>query len=178
MIFVPKVSNLIYAYQAINGNYLGIPYQRLDCQAFVEKVLADCGQPHDWKGSNDMWRHALSWRGTVAECEKQFGRVPLGAWLFTVRRDGGEVERGYHDNDGNAAHVGIRVQDGAIHSTAGGVQMCSFPDSKRWTHVGFCKYIDFSGYSPGSTKEKLLDSISAINAALVDMKAIVERMSE
>ena len=173
-----KVSNLIYAYQAANGSYIGIPYSKLDCQGFVEKVLADCGIKKDWRGSNDMWRNALSWRGTIEECKAKFGgKVPLGAWLFTIKHDGGEVERGYHDDQGNAAHVGIRIQDGAIHSTTGGVQLCAFPDSKRWTHCGLCKYIDFSGYGEDKTpKEKIVESLSAIESALTDIKSNLERI--
>ena len=159
------VSNLVYADQAEHGGYLGIPYNKLDCQAFVERVLKDCGISKDWRGSNHMWRDALSWKGTVKECIEQYGDVPVGAWLFTVRDDGGEVERGYHDNEGNAAHVGIRIQNGAIHSTTGGVQFCAFP-AARWTHVGFCKYIDYSAKADTrkQIQEKLNEIISAVNA--------------
>ena len=32
-----------YATQAMSDQYTGIPYNRLDCQAFVEQVLKDCG---------------------------------------------------------------------------------------------------------------------------------------
>lgn len=167
------VSNLIYAHQAMTGGYLGIPYKQLDCQAFVEKVLADCGVKYDWRGSNDMWRNALSWRGTVEECKEKFrGIVPLGAWLFTVRQDGGERERGYVDSLGNAAHVGIRVQDGAIHSTTGGVQLCAFPSS-RWTHVGLCKYITFEGYGSGSSG--LTKDLEQCMALLKEIQNIIER---
>lgn len=167
------ISNLIYAYQALNGGYIGIPYNKLDCQAFVEKVLEDCGIKKDWRGSNDMWRNALSWRGTVDECKAKFGGiVPLGTWLFTVRHDGGEVERGYHDNMGNAAHVGIRIQDGAIHSTTGGVQLCAFPAS-RWTHCGLCKYISFDGYNTGA-KDKVLENLNSIETMLKEIRKLME----
>ena len=56
-----------------------------------------------------MWRNALAWKGTVEECIAKYGKIPLGAWVFIVKNDGGEVERGYHDNEGNAKHIGIYV---------------------------------------------------------------------
>lgn len=102
-----------FALQAMSEKYTGVPYSKFDCQAYVEQVLRDCGvrkpdgSVYNWKGSNDMWRHALSWKGTKEECRDRFGEIPLGAWVFIVKHDGGEVERGYHDNEGNASHVGI-----------------------------------------------------------------------
>ena len=104
-----------YARQAQSSKYDGLSYEKADCQKFVELVLIDCGvkkpygKPYDWKGSNSMWRNALAWKGTVEECIAKYGRIPLGAWVFIVKNDGGEVERGYHDNEGNAKHVGIYV---------------------------------------------------------------------
>ena len=105
------------AQQARSGGYVGIPYEKLDCQAFPEKVLADLqvrkpdGSKYNWRGSNSMFRHYISWRGTIEECEKQFGRVPEGAFLFRVVDDDGEVPLGYTDGLGNARHVGLYVGD-------------------------------------------------------------------
>lgn len=128
--------------QARTGNYLGIPYSQLDCQAFVEKVLADCCLKKDWRGSNHMWRDALSEKHPIED----LAQIPAGAWVFTVKHDGGEVDRGYLDDEGNAKHVGIYLGDGeVIHSTSAGnkcVQM-DVISSSRWTHWGLCKYIDY-----------------------------------
>ena len=118
-----KFAEIAYSYR--NSK---IPYSKLDCQAFVEQVLADAlGVRHDWKGSNDMWRNALSWKGTPDECIKKFGCIPSGAWLFTLKQDGGEIKRGYKDGLGNAAHVGIYtgMGRGAMHSSTGGVAQCA-----------------------------------------------------
>ena len=107
-----------YAIQACSARYNGLSYEKADCQKFVEMVLADCGvrkengQPYDWKGSNSMWRNALAWKGTVEECKAKYGEIPIGAWVFIVKNDGGEKERGYNDNEGNATHVGIYVGGG------------------------------------------------------------------
>lgn len=108
-----------YALQAHSSIYTGVKYTSLDCQGFVEKVLRDCdvrkpdGSVYNWKGSNSMWRNALSWKGTIEQCRTQYGCIPLGAWVFIVKRDGGEKERGYNDNEGNATHVGIYCRDGS-----------------------------------------------------------------
>ncbi len=40
---VTRISGEDLAKQAVTGNYVGIPYSRLDCQGFVEEVLKDCG---------------------------------------------------------------------------------------------------------------------------------------
>lgn len=109
------VSGEEYAKQAQSSKYDGLTYDKADCQKFAELVLIDCGvkkpdgKPYDWKGSNSMWRNALAWKGTVEECIAKYGKIPLGAWVFIVKNDGGEVERGYHDNEGNAKHIGIYV---------------------------------------------------------------------
>lgn len=126
--------------QAFNGNYIGIPYSQLDCQAFVERVLSDCGEKHDWRGSNHMWREALSVKAKITNEMA----IPAGALLFTVKHDGGEKERGYNDNEGNAKHVGIYLGlSRVIHSTTGGVQWDDISRS-RWTHFGLCKYVDYT----------------------------------
>ena len=160
----------IFAATAWSYKDSGIPYSKLDCQAFVERVLKDCGVFKDWKGSNDMWRNALSWSGTLEDCRKRYGFIPVGAWLFTVKWDGGEVKRGYHDNYGNASHVGIFCGEdlGTMHSTTGGVQSGPWPDPKRWTHCGLCKYIDYG--MKDTSLQYLLDT------AIEILEEIKERM--
>ena len=97
-----EVSNTQFAEQARSSKYDGVPYTKLDCQGFVEEVLKDCGvrkadgTPYNWRGSNSMWRNALLWRGTIAECLHRYGEIPLGAWVFIIKNDGGEKEKGYN----------------------------------------------------------------------------------
>lgn len=142
---MPQINPIMFAEAAFAYRDSHIPYAQLDCQAFVERVLKDCGIIRDWKGSNHMWRSALSWRGTYNEAIEKFGKIPVGAWLFTVKNDGGEKARGYNDSDGNAAHVGIYTGQGmgAMHSSTGGVQECACP-ATRWTHVGLAKDINYT----------------------------------
>lgn len=144
------ISNVNFAEQAKNGNYIGIPYSRLDCQEFVEKVLSDCGIRRNWRGSNDMWRNA------VHDQRENDRRPPVGAWVFTIKYDGKEDKSRYTDGI-NAAHVGIYVGDGiCIHSTTGGVQWSNI-DEKRWTHYALANEIDYNGN--GLTDHEMLLAI-------------------
>lgn len=174
-----KVDHIRFANVAFDYRDSGIPYSKLDCQAFVERVLSDCGVSKNWKGSNDMWRNALSWKGTPDECIERWGEIPAGAWLFTLAFDGGEVQRGYHDNEGNAKHVGIYtgLGLGAMHSTAGGVQECKYPDSKRWNRVGLCKYIDY-GESAGAVMQELCKVAKCLANATQDLLTISNTLCE
>ena len=114
----------------IDGNKLGIvgfeklgtPYKEMDCQAFIEWCLRQCGLKKDLAGSNAWYREVLK-NGTVMtpeECVKQLGKVPAGAFLFIHAFDGGEEKRGYRDGLGNASHIGIVTGkgEGAIHSSS------------------------------------------------------------
>ena len=163
-----------FAERAVNGGYIGIPYSELDCQGFVERVLADCGvrksngTVYNWKGSNSMYRNYYSWRGTVNECIEKFGMVPQGALVYTRRTDGGEVDRGYTDGLGDFVHVGIYVGDphGVIHSTAGGVQFAKFPNGKKWTNVSLLDMIDYTNQNNHNKDEAnarwLIESIRGL----------------
>ena len=85
------------AEQAMTGNYIGKPYSKWDCQAFVEQVLKDLGvrqsdgNPYNWKGSNAMFRTHITWRGTIDECRKKFGCIPLGSFVFLVKLFGNKI---------------------------------------------------------------------------------------
>lgn len=145
----------VFADQARNGGYIGTPYSTLDCQAFVERVLKDCGYSYNWRGSNHMWRDALKWKGSLEEYKATYGTdIIPGVWVFGWRDDGGEVARGYKDGEGNAYHVGIYIGNGeVIHSTTGGVQISPM-DEKRFNRIGLAKVID---YSKDAFAEKLAE---------------------
>lgn len=133
-----KVLNTAFVHQASNGGYIGTPYEKLDCQAFVEQVLSDCGVSRNWRGSNDMWRNAVHDQTTL-----DGKQPPIGAWLFTIKYDGKEDTRRYKDGI-NAAHVGIYLGgDRVIHSTTGGVQW-DVISSSRWTHFALANDIDYN----------------------------------
>lgn len=143
-----------FADQARSHEYNGIPYSKLDCQAFVEQVAKDAGirKPdgsiYNWKGSNAMWRQVPGWKGTIADCKAAFGEIPLGAWVFIRKTDGGETERGYTDNLGNFTHVGIYcnlggepVRDSTRYTGRDGV---GYRNLKSFTHVLLPNFIDYS----------------------------------
>ena len=134
----------------VGYKYLGTPYKQMDCQAFVEKCLADCGLKIDLKGSN-AWFRKMDWVGTPEECVKTFGSIPDGAFLFIWNDKGGEVARGYKDGLGDAEHIGIvtHVKQGAIHSSATRecVAESKFADKTirngGWNRIGLSHLFDY-----------------------------------
>lgn len=90
--------------------YMGTPYEKMDCQAFWERVLKDCGIKMDLGGSNSWYRYMLKhgWCGTPAECVKTFGGIPVGATLY-IRKDVSESTPAQFRDDGigDITHMGI-----------------------------------------------------------------------
>lgn len=143
-------------------NYLGVPYKQLDCQAFVERCLADCGLRMDLAGSNAWYREVRKngWTGTPEECTAIYGGVPTGAFLFILLHDGGEPEKYKPDGLGNASHIGICTGtrgEGAIHSSSSRGCVCESKFKGRtipnggWNMVGLWNsvdYVDFPDEQP------------------------------
>ena len=88
------ITGIQFAEQALSSQYTGIPYSKLDCQAFVEQVAKDAGirkpdgSVYNWKGSNSMWRTITGWKGTIPEAMDRFGKIPEGSWVFIRKTDG------------------------------------------------------------------------------------------
>lgn len=112
-----------YADKAADPAYDKLKYSQYDCQAFCEKVLKDIdirtpeGAVYNWKGSNDIARHACSWIGTKEECIKKFGQIPPGAWAFIWDNTGNEKQRGYYDGLGNYSHIGIYIGNNTVRDS-------------------------------------------------------------
>ena len=161
------------AEQAVTGNYVGRKYTDLDCQAFVEEVLKDLGvrksdgTPYNWRGSNSMWRNHIRWKGTIQECMNKFGEIPLGSFLFLLKYDGGEEEKGYHDGLGNATHVGLYVGTAPLpvmdsSKGRGRVDYCKL---NVFTHVGLMDMIDYYNEPvppSGTTREEALKALEIL----------------
>ena len=141
--------------------YIGTPYSEMDCQAFVERCLRDCGCNKDLAGSNAWYRYVMDngWVGTPEECVKALGCVPKGAMLFILLQDGKEPPKYRGDGIGNASHIGICTGSrgkGAIHSSAsrGCVAESEFHGKTipngGWNRVGLWDQITFD-YSGGDT---------------------------
>lgn len=165
MIF--RISGEDLADQAITGNYEGLPYSEVDCQGLVERILSDCGvrkrdgSPYNWRGSNSMYRNYIRWRGTIEECRKKFGCIPQGAFLFIIKHDGGEVEKGYHDDLGNATHVGLALGDHAVidSQVTGGVKI---RDVKIFSHVGLMDMVDYYTEPEPPETEDIRNALAAV----------------
>lgn len=165
-----------YAEQAKLSKYDKIKYEQYDCQAFCELVLRDLGvrQPngavYNWKGSNDMYRHAVSWVGTIDECRKKFGYIPIGAWAFMWDTTGKEKDRGYYDGLGNASHVGIyvgcdTVRDSTKIKNASGQVIRDGVGSrplKNFQKIGLPSMLDFIGTNDRIKVEVFRDEVIEI----------------
>lgn len=176
------ISAIHFADVADDPKYNKYKYDDMDCQKFVEKVLYDSGvrkpdgSAYNWKGSNSMWRSALSWRGTIAEAVEKFGQIPDGAWAFMLKYDGGEKDRGYNDGEGNASHVGIYVGGGLVRDSTrstktkrDGVGLRSISD---FNMVGLCKYLD---YNVGNVdnKSQIKSILDDIEKRLEDLRRVL-----
>lgn len=151
--------------------YLGQSYDAMDCQAFIEKCLADCGIHRDLRGSN-AWYRKMTWVGSPEDCKRQFGEIPKGAFIFILEKDGKEDDRYKNDGMGNASHVGIKTGmtgkqmveqafkdgtpsaspfnkgDGALHSSASRGRVCTSLFKDRtirggWNRVGLWNKLDY-----------------------------------
>ena len=158
---------------AIHSGLLGTPYSKMDCQAFVEKVLHLAGLAiRDYRGSNHMWRDLVVDRTPV----KGASYIYPGSLAFIVRQDGGEVKRGYHDDMGNATHVAICLGDGRVmESSAGGVQ---YGNVSRFTYTALIKGVNYDEEgmgSPGASerptdKQRLLNLLAIMKDNLSEME--------
>lgn len=95
--------------------YLGTSYSEMDCQAFPERALKDCGMEINLAGSN-AWIREVMKNGAVMtpeECVRQLGKVPPGAFLFILEQDGKEPEKYRGDGIGNASHMGFCTDETA-----------------------------------------------------------------
>ena len=134
--------------------YLGRSYQEMDCQAFVEKCMADVGYRRDLGGSNSWYRECRlhGWVGSPEECAKEFGSVPKGALLFILEPVGPKTPAKFRDDGvGDVTHMGIVTGrgDGAIHSSKsrGGVVTSKFKGKTipngGWNRVGLLPVFDY-----------------------------------
>lgn len=172
------VSARYFAQVAERPEYDKLKYDKCDCQHFVETVLFDsgCKKPdggrYNWAGSNSMWRNALSKRGSIAEFIDEFGDIPAGSWVFMLRFDGGEVDRGYRDGEGNATHVGIYIGGGLVRdstrSTKTGRDGVGTRSINDFNMVGLCKYLDYDNITVNNNKQ--------IKSILSDIKEQIRRI--
>lgn len=177
-----------YADLAKNPKYDTLKYSDADCQAFCELVLKDlgvrdsAGKPYNWKGSNDIARHACSWIGTKEEAEKAFGEIPVGSWAFIwENKTGNEKQRGYTDGMGNYSHIGIYVGQSTVRDST------RYKDSKgnyvrdgvanrnlsAFNRIGLAKCLDFQGVPEYNNHDDCMSIIAQIRELLTKLEGMV-----
>ena len=132
-----------------------------DCQAFMELIAKEAGAPMSYAGSNDMFRHACTWTGTLGEA-KLYGKLKKGTAVFI--HDNGEPPKRYQsDGLGNFSHVGMYVGDkgyydpdkkqwcDVIHSSKSRGKACGSTLKNGWTHAGVLKIMNEGGDVPMQT---------------------------
>ena len=172
--------------------YLGTPYSQMDCQAFVEACLKDCGIRMNLAGSNAWYREVMQngWVGTPAECKSKYGSIPPGAFLFILKSDGKEPAKYQGDGIGNAIHIGIytgmtgsemcamsgkpdaekfNFGNGAINSSNSRGYVCTSKFlgkeiSGGWNRIGMWNRIDYGG--SGEEEEMAEYQAKVINGTL------------
>lgn len=177
-----------YAEQAKLSKYDRLTYAQYDCQAFCELVLRDLGVRNsaggvfNWKGSNDMYRNAVAWVGTIEECRRKYGDIPIGAWAFMWDTTGNEKARGYYDGLGNASHIGIyignnTVKDSTKIKNASGQVVRDGVGTRplsNFQKIGLCKYLDFDGTNPKLKIEIDRDEVNEVYKSLSASIKIIE----
>ena len=158
-------------------------YADMDCQGFVEAVLKDIGvrkpngQAFNWLGSNSMYRNYYSWHGTIEECIKKYGCIPVGAFVYNWKKDG-QPER-YNDNLGNFYHVGIycgedNVRDSTKTNTRDGVGTRNI---KGFKYVSLFAYLDYSvTNSYNASVESILSTIDKIRNELITLEGEINEL--
>lgn len=196
---MPKASGLC----TVAPKYLGTPYSKMDCQAFVEKCLSDIGIDDNLPGSN-AWYRRMTWVGTPEECKKSFGKIPEGAFLYILKRDGKEPEKYRPDGIGNASHIGIytgmtgaemcklsgipgaekfNFGDGAINSSSTHASVCTSRFAGRaisggWNRIGLWDALSYEINLPGGETYggEIMNAIVWANSgATVNMRSKPDR---
>lgn len=132
---------------------IGTPYSEMDCQAFVEWCLRQCGCSKDLAGSNAWYREVLK-NGTILtpeECVRKLGCVPKGAFLFIHAYDGKEPAKYHGDGIGNASHIGLCTiprGEGAINSSYSRGCVCESKFKGKsisggWNKVGLWNQVEY-----------------------------------
>lgn len=148
-----------------------------DCQGFIEAVVRKLGGEMSYRGSNDMFRNAVSFVIPIDQARKNNLFRP-GGLLFILKKDGGEVARGYNDGMGNASHVGLYTGGKyfSVHSSSAADDVVGTTDSYPWTHYGESKAIDHQEIdrpvdpNPPIPANDLSNVIKALEAALAGLK--------
>ena len=175
-------TGLEFAENALLPKWERYTYDKLDCQAFVEDVLKDIevrkpdGTPYNWRGSNSMYRNYYSWRGSVEECKRIYGDVPVGAFVYVWDKTG-EEDVGYHDGLGNAKHVGIYCGNDVVRDSTrykkGGEYVRNGPGTttlKNFNKVTLFSGLDYNKKENYNAIEIIMSSVDRIRKELTGIE--------
>lgn len=139
---------------------LGIPHSKLDCQAAVEKALSLVGVVVNYRGSNHMWRDMVTNRMSISEAGSQIGELLPGMICFTLKHDGSEVRRGYHDSMGAAVHVGIILDNtNCFQSGIRGTEIIPISQTS-FNQVALCKFISYPDIAYDEEPDDIIDTFN------------------
>ena len=157
-----KPSGATVAAKAVAAVAEGHTYAEMDCQAFVEYCVNQCGGHMAYAGSNDMYRNAAAYLATIANAKAE-GKLVPGAGLLIVEDVSDSTPAKYRgDGLGDATHVGLYVGEKAltdvdkngkscvcnvVHSGSTMGRVAGSTLANGWTHVILFKEIDYAGVS-------------------------------
>ena len=197
---MPKAADLL----KVAPKYIGTPYSKMDCQAYVERCLHDIGISDNLPGSN-AWYRRMTWTGSPEECKASFGIIPPGAFLFILKHDDGEPEKYKPDGIGNASHIGIytgmtgaemcqasgisgadryNFGDGAINSSSTHASVCTSKFAGKaisggWNRIGLWDALSYDITFPGggtyTGDDTMTATVWAQGGATVNMRSKATR---
>lgn len=148
----------------------GHNYAEMDCQAFVEFCVTECGGSMAYAGSNDMYRNAATYLATIANAKAEGKLVPGVGLLIVEEVSDGTPAKYRGDGLGDATHVGFYVGETAltdvdkngksrvcnvVHSSSTMGRVAGSTMANGWTHVILFEEIDYrmdvSGIAVGGT---------------------------
>lgn len=104
-----------------------------------------------------MWRDMVTDRLSLSDARAQIGELLPGMICFTLKHDGSEVRRGYHDNMGAAVHVGIILDnDNCFQSGIRGTEIIPISQTS-FNQVALCKFLLYPeiAYDPDDDHESI-----------------------
>lgn len=122
-----------------------------DCQGWVEAIIRDLGGKISYAGTNEMWRRAVVWAGTIAEAKAQ-GKLVPGCCPAIIKQDGKEPDKykpggSMYDPSkiGNCSHIGWYIGDKYEVIDASYTRKTVSPTTlKGFTHIFWLKEVDYS----------------------------------
>lgn len=147
------------AARAIAAVAEGHTYEEMDCQAFVEYCVKQCGGSMAYAGSNDMARN-VAYLATIENAKAEGKLVPGAGLLIHADDESGLPAKYQGDGLGDFNHVGFYVGENALTDTdkSGKSRKCNTVHSSEsrgrvvggttgggWTHVCLFREIDYAG---------------------------------